>query len=72
MLQLGRVADGQGRGRVPEPQVQGSRRRNELEELNTSDFKLEVAVWLFHPRYLGNVQDPVELVGTVAGQQLLE
>ncbi|MBK5009012.1 LysR family transcriptional regulator [Pseudomonas sp. S60] len=71
-LQLGLVADGQGLGLVPEPLLQASRHRDALEVLNVSDFKPQVDLWLFHPRYLGNLQDPVELFGTVAGQQLLE
>ncbi|WP_060482658.1 LysR family transcriptional regulator [Pseudomonas sp. NBRC 111119] len=71
-LQLGLVANGQGLGLVPEPLLQASRHRDALEVLNVSDFKPQVDLWLFHPRYLGNLQDPVELFGNVAGQQLLE
>lgn len=71
-LQLGLVANGQGLGLVPEPLLQASRHREALEVLNVSDFKPQVDLWLFHPRYLGNLQDPVELFGNVAGQQLLE
>ncbi|KEY88571.1 hypothetical protein PC358_05415 [Pseudomonas capeferrum] len=29
-----------------------------------------LGLWLFHPRYLGNLQEPVELFGEIAGNRL--
>ncbi|HDS1731555.1 LysR family transcriptional regulator [Pseudomonas putida] len=69
-LQLGLVANGQGLGLVPEPLLQNSRHRDALDVVSVTDFKPQVDLWLFHPRYLGNLQEPVELFGRVAGQQL--
>lgn len=69
-LQLGLVANGQGLGLVPEPLLAASRHRDQLEVLNVSDFKPQVDLWLFHPRYLGNLQEPVELFGSVSAQRL--
>lgn len=70
-LQLGLVANGQGLGLVPEPLLLASRHRDALDVINVSDFKPQVDLWLFHPRYLGNLQEPVELFGEVAGHRLL-
>ncbi|MEE1925890.1 LysR family transcriptional regulator [Pseudomonas sp. 148P] len=69
-LQLGLVANGQGLGLVPEPLLALSKHRDQLDVLNVSDFKPQVDLWLFHPRYLGNLQEPVELFGAVAAQRL--
>ena len=69
-LQLGLVANGQGLGLVPEPLLLASRHRDLLDIVNVSDFKPQVDLWLFHPRYLGNLQEPVELFGAVAGTRL--
>ncbi|WP_028694131.1 LysR family transcriptional regulator [Pseudomonas cremoricolorata] len=69
-LQLGLVANGQGLGLVPEPLLQASRHRDQLDVLQVSDFKPQVDLWLFHPRYLGNLQEPVELFGSIAGRLL--
>ena len=69
-LQLGLVANGQGLGLVPEPLLQASRHRDSLDVLTVSDFKPQVDLWLFHPRYLGNLQEPVELFGEMAGHRL--
>lgn len=69
-LQLGLVANGQGLGLVPEPLLAASRHRDQLEVVNVSDFRPQVDLWLFHPRYLGNLQEPVERFGVVCGQRL--
>ena len=69
-LQLGLVANGQGLGLVPEPLLAASRHRDLLEVVNVSDFKPQVDLWLFHPSYLGNLQEPVELFGSVTAQRL--
>ena len=69
-LQLGLVANGQGLGLVPEPLLAASRHHEALDVLNVSDFKPQVDLWLFHPRYLGNLQEPVELFGKIAGGKL--
>ncbi|MDR0277487.1 MAG: LysR family transcriptional regulator [Paucimonas sp.] len=69
-LQLGLVANGQGLGLVPEPLLALSKHRDQLDVLNVSDFKPQVDLWLFHPRYLGNLQEPVDLFGTVSAQRL--
>ncbi len=71
-LQLGLVASGQGLGLVPEPLLEVSRHRAALDVLNVSDFKPQVDLWLFHPRYLGNLQEPVELFGEIAGRMLMQ
>ncbi|WP_296268268.1 LysR family transcriptional regulator [Pseudomonas sp. UBA6562] len=69
-LQLGLVANGQGLGLVPEPLLRGSVHRERLEVLSVSDFKPQVDLWLLHPRYLGNLMEPVELFGEVAAARL--
>ena len=69
-LQLGLVANGQGLGLVPEPLLAMSRYREQLEVLNLTDFKPQVDLWLFHPRYLGNLQQAVESFGAVAARRL--
>ncbi|AIZ32928.1 LysR family transcriptional regulator [Pseudomonas sp. K1(2024)] len=71
-LQLGLVASGQGLGLVPEPLLRMSSHRDALDVLNITDFKPHVDLWLFHPRYLGSFQEPVELFGEVAGHRLAD
>jgi len=70
-LQLGLVANGQGLGLVPEPLLQSSPLCEALEVLNVSDFKPQVELCVFHPRYLGNLQEPVALFGDVVRRRLL-
>ena len=55
---------------MPEPLLQSSRHRDALDVVNVTDFKPQVDLWLFHPRYLGNLQEPVELFGAVAGNRM--
>jgi len=69
-LQLGLVANGQGLGLVPEPLLALSQYRERLDVLTLSDFKPQVDLWLFHPRYLGNLQEAVEVFGAAAAAQL--
>ncbi|WP_407316089.1 LysR family transcriptional regulator [Pseudomonas sp. nanlin1] len=69
-LQLGLVANGQGLGLVPAPLLANSRHLDHLEEVNVADFRPSVDLCLFHPRYLGNLQEPVEVFGAVAVQRL--
>ncbi|NBA98340.1 LysR family transcriptional regulator [Pseudomonas sp. R5(2019)] len=69
-LQLGLVASGQGLGLVPEPLFANSRHRDQLELVNVSDFKPVVDLWLLHPQYLGNLQEPVDLFGSIAADRL--
>ncbi|MDF2490302.1 MAG: LysR family transcriptional regulator [Pseudomonas sp.] len=69
-LQLGLVANDQGLGLVPEPLLLASPLRDQLDVLSVSDFKPQVDLWLFHPRYLGNLQEPVELFGSVTAGRL--
>lgn len=69
-LQLGLVANGQGLGLVPEPLLAISEYRDRLEVIKLADFKPQVDLWLFHPRYLGNLQEAVEVFGAAAGNLL--
>lgn len=69
-LQLGLVANGMGLGLVPAPLLANSRHREHLETVSISDFKPMIDLWLLHPRYLGNLQEPVELFGQVVAQRL--
>ena len=69
-LQLALIANGQGLGLVPEPLLTASRHLEHLDVVNVVDFKPQVDLWLFHPRDLGNLQEPVDLFGTVSAQRL--
>ncbi len=69
-LQLGLVADGQGLGLVPEPLLQSSRHFEALDVIAVSDFKPQVELCVFHPRYLGNLQEPVALFAEVVQRRL--
>lgn len=64
-LQLGLVANGLGLGLVPEPVLERSRHRDKLEVINVSDFKPVTYLWLIRARFLGNLQDAVQLFGEV-------
>lgn len=69
-LQLGLVANGMGLGLVPQPILEKSQHRDRLDVINVSDFKPMIDLWLLHPRFLGNLQDPVELFGRLVAQRL--
>lgn len=69
-LQLGLVANGMGLGLVPQPILEKSQHRERLEVVNVSDFKPVIDLWLLHPRFLGNLQEPVELFGRLVAQRL--
>ncbi|MDX9663688.1 LysR family transcriptional regulator [Pseudomonas sp. P5_152] len=69
-LQLGLVANGMGLGLVPQPILEKSQHRERLEVINVSDFKPVIDLWLLHPRFLGNLQEPVELFGRLVAQRL--
>lgn len=69
-LQLGLVANGMGLGLVPTPLLANSRHKQQLDVVNISDFKPMIDLWLLHPRYLGNLQDAVELFGKVVAARL--
>lgn len=69
-LQLGLVENGMGLGLVPQPILEKSQHRDRLDVINVSDFKPVIDLWLLHPRFLGNLQDPVELFGRLVAQRL--
>ena len=69
-LQLGLVASGMGLGLAPAPLLANSRHRDQLDIVNVSDFKPMIDLWLLHPRFLGNLQGPVELFGRLAAERL--
>lgn len=69
-LQLGLVANGMGLGLVPQPILEKSQHREHLEVISVSDFKPMIDLWLLHPRFLGNLQEPVALFGRLVAQSL--
>ena len=69
-LQLGLVANGMGLGLVPAPLLANSQYLAQLDTVPISDFKPVIDLWLLHPRYLGNLQEPVELFGQAIATQL--
>lgn len=68
--QLGLVANGQGLGLVPEPLLYDSQHRDELDVINVADFKPLIDLWLIQPRYIGNLQGPVQLFGSIVAERL--
>ncbi|AXI02574.1 LysR family transcriptional regulator [Aquirhabdus parva] len=71
-LQLGLVANGQGLGLVPQPLLEGSRYRNQLEIVPVSDFKPIIDLWLIHPRFTGNLYAPISTFGQLVVDRLGE
>ncbi|KRW62097.1 LysR family transcriptional regulator [Pseudomonas sp. TTU2014-080ASC] len=69
-LQLGLVANGMGLGLVPEPLLEGSRHRDQLEVLNVSDFKPMIDLWLVRAAFVGNLQGAIGLFGEVISERL--
>jgi DNA-binding transcriptional LysR family regulator len=62
-LQLGLVADGIGLGLVPRPLFERSAHRDRLAVMPLKDFKPIMDLWLIYPRFLGNLQGPVDAFG---------
>ncbi|KPY87002.1 LysR family transcriptional regulator [Pseudomonas syringae pv. helianthi] len=69
-LQLGLVADGMGLGLVPRPLLERSAHCQQLVVLPLKDFKPVMDLWLFYPRFLGNLQAPVEAFGALVARSL--
>ncbi|MBB3102171.1 LysR family transcriptional regulator [Azomonas macrocytogenes] len=69
-LQMGLVAKNLGLGLIPEPLLQISRYRDELEIVNLGDFKPVVELWLLQPRFVGNLQGAIELFGRLITEHL--
>lgn len=69
-LQLGLVANGLGLGLVPEPLLHNSQHRDELDIINVADFKPLIDLWLIQPRFIGNLQGPVELFSSIVAKRL--
>ncbi len=69
-LQLGLVADGMGLGLVPRPLLERSAHREQLLVLPLKDFKPVMDLWLVYPRFLGNLQGPVESFGGLVARSL--
>lgn len=61
-LQLGLVADGVGLGLVPLPLLQASAHAAQLEVIQLSDFKPEIAVWMVRSRALGKMQSALTVL----------
>lgn len=69
-LQLGLVADGMGLGLVPRPLLERSAHREQLAVVNLKDFKPVMDLWLVYPRFLGNLQAPVDAFGNLVAHSL--
>jgi DNA-binding transcriptional LysR family regulator len=69
-LQLGLVAEGLGLGLVPRDLLERSAHRERLVALTLKDFKPIMDLWLVFPRFLGNLQAPVECFGELVAQSL--
>ncbi|HXR02205.1 MAG TPA: LysR family transcriptional regulator [Pseudomonas sp.] len=69
-LQLGLVADGAGLGLVPRPLFERSPLREQLAVMPLKDFKPVLDLWLIYPRFLGNLQAPVALFGSLVAEAL--
>ena len=61
-LQLGLVADGVGLGLVPLPLLQASTHAAQLDVIQLSDFKPEIAVWMVRSRALGKMQSALTVL----------
>jgi len=69
-LQLGLIANGLGYGLVPLPLLENSSHRDKLEIVPVSDFKPVIDLWLIHPRFLGNLQEPVSMFGEMVAARV--
>ncbi|MGV6476313.1 LysR family transcriptional regulator [Azotobacter vinelandii] len=69
-LQLGLVADGLGLGLVPGPLLERSAHYERLAVVSLKDFKPTIDLWLLQPRFLGNLQGPVDFFQKLIGQTL--
>jgi DNA-binding transcriptional LysR family regulator len=61
-LQLGLVADGVGLGLVPLPILRGSAHAAQLDVIQVTDFKPEIAVWMVRSRALGKLQSALAVL----------
>ena len=61
-LQLGLVADGVGLGLVPLPLLDASAYAAQLDVIQLSDFKPEIAVWMVRSRALGKMQSALTVL----------
>ena len=61
-LQLGLVADGVGLGLVPLPLLDASVHAAQLDVIQLSDFKPEIAVWMVRSRALGKMQSALTVL----------
>ncbi len=59
-----------GLGLVPRPLLERSAHREQLAVLPLKDFKPVMDLWLFYPRFLGNLQAPVEAFGALVARSL--
>ncbi len=69
-LQLGLVANGQGLGLVPQPLLENSKYKDQLDIVPISDFKPMIDLWVIHARFLGNLQTPVDRFADLVVQRL--
>ncbi|WP_287812316.1 LysR family transcriptional regulator [Pseudomonas sp.] len=69
-LQLGLVAEGMGLGLVPRDLLERSAHRERLAAIPLKDFKPVMDLWLIFPRFLGNLQGPVESFGDLVARSL--
>ena len=69
-LQLGLIANGLGYGLVPLPLLENSSHRDKLEIVPVLDFKPVIDLWLIHPRFLGNLQEPVSVFGEMVAARV--
>ncbi|MGY4495022.1 LysR family transcriptional regulator [Pseudomonas putida] len=69
-LQLGLVAEGMGLGLVPRDLLERSAHRDLLAVVPLKDFKPVMDLWLIFPRFLGNLQGPVQAFGELAARSL--
>ncbi|MFH7468231.1 LysR family transcriptional regulator, partial [Pseudomonas syringae pv. tagetis] len=53
---------------VPRPLLQRSAHCQQLEVLPLKDFKQEMDLWLFYPRFLGNLQAPDQAFGAMVAR----
>jgi DNA-binding transcriptional LysR family regulator len=61
-LQLGLVADGVGLGLVPLPLLRNSEHAAQLDVVQITDFKPEIAVWIVRSRALGRLQSALAVL----------
>ncbi|RRV10210.1 LysR family transcriptional regulator [Pseudomonas sp. v388] len=69
-LQLGLVAEGVGLGLVPRPLLERSIHFEQLAVVPLKDFKPVMDLWLIYPRFLGNMQAPVDAFGRLVAASL--